>query len=134
MTKMALKFSIWGIVLMALAIGLGGVVGNALAGVVGFAGGIIGTVVSGFVVYVIYALLSGMPIKLFAGIVFSILVWLANMIAGLVHGKTGIGGGLIGLGITAVIMAFIWGNWGAGMAGQTTSTKTSTKKRRRGRR
>ena len=130
---MALKFSIFGIVLMALAIGLGSVVGNALAGMIGFAGGIIGTLITGFVVYVIYAFMSGMPIKLFGGIIFALMVWLANMMAGLVHGWTGFGGGIIGLIISAVILSFLWGNWGAGMAGQSgisTSKKASTKKRK----
>ena len=128
---MAMKFSIFGIVLMFLAIALGTVVGNALAGMVGFAGGIIGTLLVGFVVYVIYAFLSGMPIKVFAGVIFAIMVWLTNMIAGLIQGKIGFGGALAGYLISALILSFLWGNWGSGMAGQTTSTKTTTKKGKR---
>lgn len=132
-----MKFNLFGIVLMFLAIGLGSMAGNALAGWIGLAGGIIGTIITGLAVYVIYAFLSGMPLKLVAGIIFAIMVWLANMIAGLVHGWTGLGGGIIGLGISAVIMSFVWGSFGAGIAGtgqtgavgQSTSTKKSSKRR-----
>ena len=117
---------------MGLAIGFGSIVGNMLAGIIGLAGGIIGTLITGFVVYLIYALMSGMSIKLFAGIVFAIMVWLANMLAGLISGWTGFGGGIIGYLISAVILSFLWGNWGAGMAGQsTTSIGTKGKKRRK---
>lgn len=113
---------------MALAIGLGSIVGNALASMIGFAGGIIGSLITGFIIYVIYAFISGMPIKLFSGIIFAIMVWLANMLAGWIHGWTGLGGGIIGYLISAVILSFLWGNWGKGMAGQ--STKKIGKSRR----
>jgi hypothetical protein len=120
------KFDVFSVILMALAIGLGSVVGNALANMIGFAGGIIGSMITGFVVYVIFAFLSGIPIRVIAGIIFAVMVWLANMLAGMVHGWTGFGGGIIGLFISAIILSFLWGNFGASMAG--TPTTTSTKK------
>ena len=129
-----MKFNLFAIILAGVAIGLGSVVGSALTGMVGFAGGIVGTLVTGFVIYLIYAFLSGMPIQLFAGLIFALMVWLTNMLAGMISGWTGLGGGLIGLGISAVILSFLWGNWGAGMAGQTQSTASTGKKRRKKRR
>lgn len=115
---------------MVIAIGLGSIVGNAVANIFGLAGGIIGTLLTGFVIYLLYAFLSGMSIKLFAGIIFSIIVWLANMIAGLVSGWTGMGGGLITLIISAIIAMFLWSNFGAGMAGQSVATTSKTSKKR----
>jgi len=125
----SLKFDVFSVILMAVAIGLGSVVGNAFAGMIGFAGGIIGSILTGLVVYVIYAFLSGMPIRLIAGIIFAVMVWLANMLAGLVHGMTGFGGGLIGLFISAGICALLWGNIGASMAGTPTAPKKSSGKK-----
>jgi hypothetical protein len=126
-----LKLNLFSIIIMMVAIGLGNVVGNMVAGMIGMAGGIIGSMIVGFVIYVIFAFLSGMSIKLFAGIVFAIFVWLANMLAGLISGWTGFGGGIIGLLISALVLSFLWSNWGASMAGQS---KRSTGKRRRRRR
>jgi hypothetical protein len=126
----SMRFDLFGVILMALAIGLGGIVGNAVAGWLGLAGGMIGTFVAGLVVYVLYAVLRGMPLRLMGGIIFAVLVWLANMLAGAVQGWIGVTGSLIGLLIEAFILSFIWGNFGASMAGQSTST-TKTKKRRK---
>lgn len=124
---MAVKFNLFSVLFMVVAIGFGTMVGNLLAGWVGFAGGIIGTLLVGVVVYLIYCLLSGIPMKLFAGIIFAVFVWLANMLAGLVHTQTGFGGGLIGLFISGFILSLLWSNIGAGMAGQSTTTASSKK-------
>lgn len=126
---MSMKFSIWGIIFMMIAIGIGSLLGSLIASFMGLAGGIIGTIVSGFAVYLIYAVISGMPIKLMAGLIFAIFVWIANMLAGMISGFTGLGGGIIGLGVTAIIMSFIWGNFGAGLAGSPIGTATTSKKR-----
>jgi len=127
-----IKINIMSTVIMACAIGLGTIVGNALGNMIGLAGGIIGTIIVGFVVYLLFAFLSGMPIRILAGVVFAIMVWIANMIAGKIHTLTGFGGGIIGLLISAFIMMFLWGNFGASISGQATSTaKTSHKKKRR---
>ena len=107
-----MKFDIMGILFMAVAIWLGTSIGSGLAGMVGFGGGILGALVVGFVVYLIWAVLSGVPIKLLSGVIFAVLVWIAQMIMGLVGGRLGLGGGILGLILTAVMLSFLWGWFG----------------------
>ena len=119
---------------MMIAIGLGSLIGSSVATMFGFAGGLIGSIIVGFIVYLIWAFLSGQKIKLWAGLIFAIMVWLANIIAGGIHGATGFGGGIIGLGITAVILSFLWGYFGKGMGMGTSGSGKGKKTKRRGRR
>lgn len=123
---MTVKFDIMSIIFMMIAITLGSLIGSMVAGWLGFAGGIIGTVLVGFITYAIYCFLRGQKIVLWSGVIFSVMVWLANMIGGAVTGATGFGGGLIGLAMTALILSFLWGYFGKG-----TSTKSKTRRKRR---
>lgn len=125
------KFNIMGIVLMMVAVGVGSFFGASVASWFGMAGGLIGSLIVGFIVYAIWAILSGAKIKLWAGLIFAIMVWLANLLASAIQGATGFGGGILGLGIVAIIASFLWANFGAGMAGQATIGKTKKKSRRK---
>jgi len=118
-----MKFNIMNIVFMMVAIALGSLIGSSVAGMVGFAGGIVGSIVVGFIVYAIWAVISGKKLAIFVGLIFAVMVWLANMIASWIHQATGFGGGLIGLGITAFVLSMLWGYFGG--------TSTGSKKRRR---
>ena len=128
---LTLKFNIMGILFMAVAIWLGTSIGSGLAGMVGFGGGILGALVVGFVVYLIWAFLSGVPIKLLSGVIFAVLVWIAQMIMGLVGGRLGLGGGILGLILTAVILSFLWGWFGGRGAGTIAPAKAHRKSKRR---
>lgn len=119
-------FNIMGIVFMIIALALGSLIGSMVASWLGIAGGIIGSMLVGFIIYAIWAFLTGQKIRIWAGLIFAIMVWVANIIAGAIQGATGFGGGLMGYVIVAVILSFIWGKFGKGMAG--------TGKARRGRR
>lgn len=126
-----MKFGLFGVIIMMVAIGFGGLIGSGVAGMFGLVGGIIGSLVVGFIVYIIYAVLMGVPINPLAGAVFAIMVWIANMFAGVIQSMTGLGGGIIGLAISAVILSIIWGNYGASIAGQPTATGKTKKKSKR---
>jgi len=84
--------------------------------------------VIGFAVYVIWAFLSGQKIQLLKGVIFAVLVLIANMIAGAVQGATGIGGGILTYVVQALILAFLWGYFGG--TSITGKTKRKGKKRK----
>jgi len=98
-----------GIVLMMVAIWAGTFIGNIVAGMVGFAGGLVGAIIIGFVVYLIWALLKGLKIELMDGLLFSVLVYLAQLIQSLLSGYIGFGGSIIGLFFSAVILSLLVG-------------------------
>jgi len=122
----AVKFNIMGMVIMVIAIALGTMVGSMLTGAVGLAGGIIGSFAVGFVIYVIWAFLSGQRIQIMKGVIFAGLVIVANLIAGMVQGATGFGGGILTYVVQAIILMFLWGYFGG--------TSLTGKARRRGKR
>jgi len=111
---MAKTFDLFGIILMALAIGIGTIVGGMAAGFIGFGGGILGAFIVGFITYVIWAYVVGARIDLKDGVIFSVLVYSAQIIAGYLQGFVGFGGALVGYLFTAVIMALVWGMIGGG--------------------
>lgn len=113
---MELKFDIMGIILMIVAVWLGTFAGAGISGVIGLGGGILGTFVVGFIVYLIYTLVHGDKIELVSGLIFAILVYVAQIVAGVIGGYTGLGGGLIGLVFTGFILAMLWG-WFGGKKG-----------------
>ena len=104
-----MKFDIFGIVLMMVAIWAGTFIGNMVTGMVGFAGGLIGAIIIGFVVYLVWALMKGIKIDLMNGIMFSVLVYLAQLIQNVLSGFIGFGGSIIGLFFSAVILSFLVG-------------------------
>jgi len=98
-----------GIVLMMVAIWGGTFIGNMVAGMVGFAGGLIGAIIIGFVIYIVWSLISGKKIELVNGVLFSVLVYLAQIIQGVLSGYIGFGGSIVGLFFTAIILSFLVG-------------------------
>lgn len=94
---------------MMVAIWAGTFIGNMVTGMVGFAGGLIGAIIIGFVVYLIWALMKGTKIDLMNGIMFSVLVYLAQLIQNALSGFIGFGGSIIGLFFSAVILSFLVG-------------------------
>lgn len=94
---------------MMVAIWAGTFIGNIVAGMIGFAGGLIGAIIIGFVVYLIWSLINGKPIDLTDGVLFSVLVYLAQLIQNALSGVIGFGGSIIGLFFTAVILSFLVG-------------------------
>ena len=111
-----MRFNIMGIIFMMIAIWLGTMIGSSVAAMLGFAGGIIGAFVVGFMVYIVWALISGQRINLLNGAIFAVLVYIAQLISGIIFGATGWGGGIIGYFITALILSFLWGWMGRGSA------------------
>jgi len=105
-------FNIMNIIFMFVAIWLGTVFGAGFASMLGFGGGLIGALVVGFIVYVIYTLVSGGKIQLMQGIIFAVLVYVAQLVAGFIGGNFGLGGGLLGLGVSAIVLSFLWGWFG----------------------
>jgi hypothetical protein len=114
MTNLAKTFDLLGIILMAVAIGVGTMVGGMIAGWIGFGGGILGAFIVGIVIYVIWAFVVGTRIDLKDGVIFSVLVYIAQIIAGYLQGMVGFGGALVAYLFTAVIFALLWGMIGGG--------------------
>ena len=104
-----MKFDIMGIILMMVAIAGGTFGGNMVAGMIGFSGGLIGAIIVGFVVYLVWTLINGRKIDLMDGILFSVLVYLAQMIQNMLSSYIGFAGGIIGLFFSAVILSFLVG-------------------------
>lgn len=125
-----------GIIFMMVAIWLGTMIGSSVASMLGFAGGIIGAIVVGFMVYIVWALISGQRINLMNGVIFAVLVYIAQLISGMIFSATGWGGGIIGYFMTAFIMSFLWGWIGRGSAKTLgiSTDKTSKTRRRRSKR
>ncbi len=98
------------IILMIIAIIAGQFVGSYLTGMFGsFGAGIIGSLLVGLVTYAIYTLLSRGKFGLFQGIMFSVMVYVANIAAGYVGGMLGLASGYMTLAIAGLIMSFVWG-------------------------
>ena len=123
-----------GIIFMMVAIWLGTMIGSSVASMLGFAGGIIGSVVVGFMVYIVWALISGQRINMMNGAIFAVLVYVAQLISGVIFGATGWGGGIIGYFMTAFILSFLWGWIGRGSAKTLGISTGKTSKTRRSRR
>jgi hypothetical protein len=118
---MAMKFDLMGIVLMIIAIAVGQFIGSYLVGYLGgLGGGIIGSLIVGAVIYVIYTFATRGKFTLVHLIIFSILIYVANLVAGYFSVLFGLGGGYITLIIAGVLMAFLWG-W---VGGQGKGKKT----------
>jgi len=102
------------IILMAVAIWLGTWIGPQLAPMLGeFGGGIIGSIIVGFIVYAIWALISGVSLKIWGGLIFAVLLYVAQFISGYLTSALGVQAGLIGTLITAILMVLLW-SWVGG--------------------
>jgi hypothetical protein len=105
-----MKFHLMAIILMIIAIAVGQFLGGYLVPYLGsMGGGIIGSFVIGLVIYVIYTFASKGKFGLVNAIIFSVLIYVANLVAAYASGLIGIGGGYMTLIISGVLMAFLWG-------------------------
>jgi hypothetical protein len=114
-------FDVWGIILMIIAVALGQFIGGYLTGYLGsLGGGIVGSLLIGIICYVIYMFLSGGKWSLMGAILFTVLIYVANMIAAYVDSAFGLGGGVLTLVITGFLASLLWG-WvgGRGKASKT---------------
>ncbi len=112
------RFDLFGIILMIIAIALGNIVGGMIAGWIGFAGGIIGVFVVGVVIYAIYMFATGGKIRIMGAVIFSVLIYIAQMLAGTLGGFVGVTGGIVTLVFTALIVSILWG-WIGGKEAKT---------------
>lgn len=106
-----MKFDLWGVVLMIVAIALGQFIGGYLQTMLGgnFSGGIIGALIVGVICYFIYAFLTSTKFS-FAGMaIFAVLIYIANLGAGYVAEAMGLGGGFLTLIIAGVVASVLWG-------------------------
>lgn len=114
-----MKFNIWGIVLMIVAIIAAQFIGEFLIPYLGSSGGgLIGSFLIGAIAYAVYTLLSGGKFRLMSMIVFAVLVYVSNLIAGYVGGMLGLSAGYISLALAGVVMSFLWGWVGARFGGK----------------
>lgn len=99
-----------GIVMMIVAIALGQLLGGYLTGYLGsLGGGLAGTFIIGFLVYVIYTFLTKGKFGITSALIFTVLIYIANMAAGYVDSMVGLGGGILTLVLTGFIASLLWG-------------------------
>lgn len=114
-----MKFDIFGIIMMIVAVALGQIVGSYLVGMLGsLAGGIVGSLIVGAIIYVIYTFITGGKFGIVNALIFAVIIYVANMVAGYVDAAAGLGGGLLTLVITGVVASFAWGWIGGKAAGK----------------
>ena len=109
--KPNMKLNIMAFVMMIVAIAVGKIAGGFLLDVVGgtIGGTIIGTLVVGFVCYIIYNLVTRGKFNLTSGLLFAVLVFVAELVAGYAGSYLALGtGDLILYAITGAIMAILW--------------------------
>lgn len=124
-TKAKISFDLMGIVLMIIAIAVGQFVGSYLVAYLGsMAGGIVGSLITGLIVYVIYTFLSKGKFGVVNAVLFAVLIYVANLIAGYAGSWIGIGGSYLTLILAGVVMSFLWG-W---VGGKSAKNKTKTPK------
>jgi len=102
---------------MIVAIAMGQLLGGYLSPYLGGLGGsLAGIFLAGFLGYVIYTFLTKGKFGIVAGLTFTVLIYVANMIAGYVDTAIGLGGGILTLVITGFVASLLWG-WLGGKLG-----------------
>lgn len=121
---MKFKFDLIGIIIMIIAIAIGQFVSSGwLIPMLGsIAGGIIGSAITGLVIYAIYTFLTGGRFGLMNAIIFIVVVYVANLLAGYVAAFFGAGSGYISLVVAGVFASFLWG-WVGGKQAKKTALK-----------
>ena len=105
-----MKFDLMGIIFMIVAIAMGQLLGGFLEGYIGsLGGGLLSTFIVGFLAYVIYTFLTKAKFGITNALIFTVLIYVANMIAGYVSGWMGLGGGIFTIVITAFFASLLWG-------------------------
>ena len=119
-----MKFDVWGIILMIIAVALGQFIGGYITGYLGsLGGGIVGSLIIGLVCYIIYMFLSGGRWSLLGAVLFAVLIYVANMIAAYVDTAFGLGGGILTLVITGFLASLLWGCVGSKGKGKVKAPK-----------
>jgi hypothetical protein len=101
-----------GIVMMIVAVAVGQYLGAYLGEMFGLSGGIVGSLLVGLATYAIYTFASGGKFGLWGAVIFSVLIYVANLGAGYVSSMFGLGGGIITLVVTGAIASLLWGWFG----------------------
>jgi len=126
-----MKFNVMAIVFMVIAIAVGNILASWIAGFLGVAGGLFGIFVTGLVIYGLYVYLTNQKINIVSGVVFALLVWISGLLTGLVAGATGLGGGLLGLVVQAIILGLLAGKFMGGASPVSSSKAKKSGKRKR---
>jgi hypothetical protein len=114
-----MKFDFMGIIFMIVAIALGQLLGGYLQVYLGsLGGGLVGTLLVGFLAYLIYTFLTKGKFGVVSALIFTVLIYIANLAAGYVDGMLGFGGGLLTLVLSGGIASLLWGWIGGKTAGR----------------
>jgi hypothetical protein len=114
-----MKFDFMGIVMMIVAIAFGQLLGGYLTGYLGsLGGGIAGTLIVGVVVYLIYTFLTKGKIGILNALIFSVLLYVSQLVASYVGGMIGLGGSMLTLVVTGLVASLLWGWIGGRSAGK----------------
>jgi hypothetical protein len=109
-TKAKVTFSVWGIIMMILAVALGQLLGGYLVEYLGsLGGGIVGSLVVGLACYAIYTLLTSGAWGIMPAVLFAVIIYVANLAAAYVDTMFGLGGGIITLVVTGALASLLWG-------------------------
>ena len=105
-----MKLDVLGFGLMIGAILIGNIVGPILGGFVGLGAGLFGAFITGGVIYLIWALLTGTKMSMMGGIIFSICVYAAVIVTGMVSAVLGAWAAILAIVIEAVFLSlsFSW--------------------------
>jgi hypothetical protein len=118
------KFDLMGIVFMIVAIAMGQLLAGYLSSYLGsLGGGLAGTFIMGFLGYVIYTFLTKAKFGITSALVFTVLIYVANLIAGYVDMYVGLGGGILSLVVTGLVASLLWGWIGGKTAGKRGALK-----------
>lgn len=118
-----MKFDLMGIVMMIIAVSVGQYLGAYLTAMVGLPGGIVGSLMVGLVTYAIYTFVSGGKFGLWGAVIFTLLIYVANLASGYISSAIGIGGGMLTLVVTGAIASFLWGWFGGKSKGKMKGLK-----------
>jgi hypothetical protein len=114
-----MKFDLMGIVFMIVAIALAQFIGPYFTPYLGsLGGGLAGVFLVGIIAYVVYTFLTHAKFGIVNAVIFTVLIYIANMVAGYVDGMIGLGGGILSLVITGFIASLLWG-WIGGRKGKS---------------
>ena len=99
---------------MIVAIAVGQFLGTYLLAYMGTLGsGIVGSLIVGLVIYAIYTFATKAKFGLVPALIFTVLIYVSNLVAGYAASWIGITSGYMTLIFAGVIAAFLWGWVGA---------------------
>lgn len=114
-----MKFDFMGIIFMIIAIAIGQFLSGYLAEYLGsLSAGIAGTLITGVIVYLIYTLITHGKIGVMNAVIFSVLIYISNLIAAYVGEMIGLSGSMLSLVVAGFIAALLWGWIGGKSAGK----------------